>query len=133
MAFAGIKSILQVFYAELINKIMHFKYATHHNKPAKRRKSPERWVTGPNILEHEMYYAWSKHRSQAHYRGEQYDLTWEDWCQLWTLQDFARRGRGRNDLTLTKIDPDLPWSLSNAQVMTRYDSIIHIKTYVRSV
>jgi hypothetical protein len=106
---------------------MQNKYAPHKSKSVKgrtRRRTPEYWKSGPDPLQHEMYYAWAKHRSQAHYRKETYLLTYEDWQQIWANPaDFLNRGRHPEDLTLTRCDPTGPWSLDNVEVMVRIDHL----------
>jgi hypothetical protein len=106
-----------------------FKYApkksavcNSYGKP--RKMFPSNWVSGPDFLQHEIYYAWHKHRSQAKYRNEVYDLTWEDWQEIWSNTDlFLRRGRKSTDLTLTRIDDDGAWSMDNIQIMTRLEQL----------
>ncbi len=105
---------------------MQNKYAPNKSRARirTRRRTPEYWKSGPDPLQHEMYYAWAKHRSQAHYRGESYDLTFEDWQEIWSNpEDFLRRGRKPDDLTLTRRDPELPWTLDNCEVLLRLDQL----------
>lgn len=85
---------------------------------------PDTWITGPDPWLHDQYYAWHKHRSQAIYRGEGYEFTWEDWQHFWFQDDaWQRRGRGRDSLVLTRIDPDLPWHRDNCTMMTRLEHL----------
>ena len=70
-------------------------------------------------FERERYYAWQKHRCQARYRGEDYALTHEDWCELWPYDKFVCRGRGVKDLSMMRLDPYQPWSLANVEVVVR--------------
>ena len=90
-----------------------------HKLKGRRRQQPESWKSGPDPLKHEKYYAWLKHRSQARYRKEDYDITWEQWEQLWSDGDFELRGRGKDDLCLSRKDPNQSWSVDNCQVVTR--------------
>jgi hypothetical protein len=107
----------------------HFKYApkkaTIENSFGKpRRMFPENWRSGPDLVQHDMYYAWAKHRSQARYRKEPYDLTWEDWQVIWANPvDFLRRGRRPEDLTLTRIDDDGAWTRDNVIIITRLEQL----------
>ena len=109
------------------NSVTQFKYAPKNSlsKTGKPRKIfPHNWCTGPDYYLHELYYAHQKHRSQARYRGEAYNLTWEDWQAIWSNPtDFHNRGRKPEDLTLTRVDPDQPWELSNCVVMTRLEQL----------
>ena len=65
------------------------------------------------------YYAFVKHRSQAHYRNESYELTFEDWLELWPRHLWTQRGRGADDLCLTRWDFNGEWSRVNVKVCTR--------------
>lgn len=109
------------------NDTTKFKYAPKEglSKQGKPRKIfPDNWCTGPDMLTHEMYYAWLKHRSQANYRKEAYQLSWEDWLDLWANPvDFQNRGRKPEDLTLTRIDDDGAWARDNVVVMTRLEQL----------
>ena len=89
----------------------------------RRRQQPESWKSGPDPLKHEKYYAWLKHRSQARYRGEPYDITWEDWEQLWSDEDFLQRGRSRDSLCLGRRNLKQSWSLENCYVGTRAEHL----------
>lgn len=107
----------------------HFKYAPKvssiKNSYGKaRRMFPTNWISGPDPVQHDMYYAWQKHRAQARYRKEDYELTWEDWQTIWANPvDFLNRGRKPEDLTLTRIDDDGCWQLDNVQIMTRLEQL----------
>lgn len=109
------------------NETTKFKYAPKEtkSKSGKPRKIfPDNWISGPDMLRHEMYYAWLKHRSQARYRKEAYELSWEDWQEMWANPiDFQNRGRKPDDLTLTRIDDDGAWELANVVVITRLEQL----------
>ena len=92
-------------------------------------RDPNRWMTGPDPLTHDKHYAFLKHRAQANHRGEDYHLTFEDWLSIWSDDDFLKRGRGKEDLCLYKIEIDGPWDLSNVQVGTRMEYLSRGKEY----
>jgi hypothetical protein len=112
-----------------------FRYAikdqrSKYGKP--RKMFPNNWTSGPDPVMHEMYYAWAKHKSQANYRKEDYDLTWEDWQVIWANHDdFLRRGRKPDDLALTRKDYEKPWTLSNCEVVTRLEQIRRSSFYTQ--
>lgn len=110
---------------------MKYKYATFPEyKPGPGRKpNPDKWCTGPDPLTREKYYAYSKHKAQAKYRKEEYDLTWEDWQSMWTDELFLKRGRGREDLCMQKINPDDAWSLYNVEIVTRIEHLQRASEY----
>lgn len=89
-----------------------------------RRPTPEKWISGPDPQRHQMFEAWHKHRSQARYRGEPYELTFEDFEQLWGgFHNFACRGKKPQDLCMTRKDFRLPWMLTNCEIITRYEQL----------
>ena len=68
------------------------------------------------------HYAWHRMRSQAHYRGEEWQLTFAEFCEFWPTESvWAQRGRRSTDLCLTRFDYDEPWSATNcARVERRF-------------
>jgi hypothetical protein len=85
------------------------------------RHYPDKWLSGPDYLDHEKYYAWLKHRSQAYYRGEEHEITWPYWQSLWPNDVWYQRGKRKEDLCLTRIDPEKPWSDLNCEIITRQE------------
>lgn len=106
---------------------MRYKYAKRSDKapePGKRGlTNPEKYVTGPDPLRREKYYAYLKHRAQARYRGEDYQLTWEDWESFWSDEDFLERGRSSSSLCIALIDPEGCWDLNNVEIKTRREQL----------
>ena len=113
--------------AVIVTEAARFKYAPKEGKSKSgkpRKMFPNNWVSGPDLLTHDMYYAWQKHKAQANYRKEPHTLSWEDWQAIWANPiDFQNRGRQPDDLTLTRIDDDGAWTADNVQVMTRLDQL----------
>jgi hypothetical protein len=91
----------------------------------KRRTDPNKWISGPDPIDHDKYYAWQKHRAQARFRKEEYALSWEDWQLLWPTELFLQRGRQADCYSLIRLDPSEPWQLGNVEVVT---SNYHHKT-----
>lgn len=86
-----------------------------------RYPTPEVWISGDDPIEHDKYYAYLKHRAQALYRKEQYDLSWEDWRQLWPLDQWLKRGRHKDQLTMYRLDKDQPWHPQNVVICTQQE------------
>lgn len=84
-----------------------------------RYENPQSWKTGPDEHIREKYYAYLKHKAQCSFRGEQYELSWDDWQELWTDELFVRRGRKVDDLCLGRLDWNGVWSLENCFIQTR--------------
>lgn len=85
--------------------------------------NPDNWISGPDPIQRDKYYAWLKHRAQAKFRKEEYFLTWEDWDTLWSIDDFLNRGRYADSLCLSRIDNDGPWDISNVEILTRLEHL----------
>lgn len=83
---------------------------------------PNVWKAGPDPRRHEQYTAWLKHRSQAAFRGESYELTFEQWETLWNT-DWAWENRGRTpqSVNLTRIDKERGWYMANVVIITRIE------------
>jgi len=65
-----------------------------------------------------------RQRAQCHFRGEPFELTFEDFCNLWdTEEKWQARGRLRESLVLTRIDIEGPWSVDNVEIVTRYEQL----------
>lgn len=103
------------------------KYYTDANRTKRKRSErkmfPKNWKHATTMEEQERYYAYLKHRSQARYRGEEYSLTEQDWCELWPMDLFERRGRRLESLCLMMIDPELGWRRENVKVTTRKENL----------
>jgi hypothetical protein len=85
------------------------------SKPGPR---PHVWRSGPDPERHRRYRAWIQQKNQAQWRGEDWQLSFEDWLMLWGT-DFDRRGRGSKNLCLTRWDLDAPWTKDNCILMER--------------
>lgn len=72
----------------------------------------------PDPSDHEKFLVWHKARQQAMYRGEQWQLTPEEFIAVWG-QQWQFRGRGRTDLCMTRRDNRYPWNLDNCEIITR--------------
>jgi len=85
------------------------------------RHYPHKWLSGPDYGDHEKYYAWLKHRAQAFYRKEGHTLSWPKWLELWPDDVWQQRGKRKDELCLTRPDPELPWSDDNCEIITRQE------------
>jgi len=104
--------------------VPYYEYVSPELK--KRQGRPRQRLIDPTSAqgqERERYYAWAKHRSQAHYRNESYNLTSEDWNLLWTEELWQQRGRHTDSIVLSRIDSQLPWSIDNVEFITRREQL----------
>jgi len=79
---------------------------------------PHTWVTGPDELRHTQYIAWHKARAQAHFRGEEWRLTFPEYARIWGDQ-WHRKGRHKDSLMLMKKKWQKPWTKSNVELVDR--------------
>lgn len=85
-----------------------------------RGPQPQVWVSGPDPLRHLQYRAFIQQRNQARWRGEIWYLTFEQWLDLWQDQ-YHLRGRSVTSRCLTRRDYQQPWSVDNAEVVSRQE------------
>lgn len=82
------------------------------------KPNPEGW-TEQGIIRRDIHHGFLKHRAQAKFRGEHYELTLEQWQDLWTLDRWMQRGKTGDSLVLTQIEPGEGWTISNVMLTTR--------------
>lgn len=80
---------------------------------------PDRWIVQDPQL-HELHQPWHKARAQAHYRGEEWQLTFEEFAELWDGK-WDQRGRQRHDLCMTRRDWHAGWTRANCEIVTRLE------------
>lgn len=68
---------------------------------------------------HAKFDPWHKARSQANFRQEGWTLTFEEFQEFWTDELWSQRGRASQDLAMTRVDPEQPWSKENVIIVTR--------------
>ena len=105
------------------------KIMQEYKNPGGLRANPDNWITGPDEIEHDKYYAWLKHRCQAKYRGEDYSLTWEQWQTLWPNDKWFERGRSKHSLCLIQIDRAAGWHYNNVEVVERVEYLKRASEY----
>lgn len=82
-----------------------------------KKLRPKAWKVQGEIP-HKQYGTWLQMRAQANYRGEVFLLSFAEYQQVW-LGMWDRRGRGKDDYCLAKIDPEGSWQLGNIEVLPR--------------
>jgi len=89
-----------------------------------KSKTGKRWCSAKfagDDARRNKYYAYLKHRSQAQFRGESYELTFAEWEHLWPEAEWQRRGRAIDDFCITRRDFDGEWAVHNVIICTRRD------------
>lgn len=87
-------------------------------RPQSRGPRPQVWRTGPDPVRHEQWRVWGQQKNQAQWREEGWSISFEDWLALWG-DLWHSRGRERGCYCMSRRDWSLPWTLENAQVITR--------------
>lgn len=65
---------------------------------------------------------WMLSKNQADYRDEPWNISLEEYTEMWSQDDaWLRRGRSLDDLILSRIDFEKGWSLDNVHLQTRRD------------
>ena len=115
---------------------MRNKYALtpghHRGTPGQGNKvNPLDWrVNTPEMRE--LYYAWMKHRNQANYRGETYELDFETWVSIWN-GNHDQRGRQRHCLVMTRTDMNCGWTAGNTIILTLLEHRRRKKSFFRKM
>ena len=92
--------------------------------PIKKGTSkPQVWISGPDPMRHSKYTPWLRARNQAIFRGEEYLLTFDEFCELWTDELWVQRGRASESLSMTRLDHDGAWSIANCVIVSRSQQI----------
>jgi hypothetical protein len=74
----------------------------------------------PDPVDNKLYLDWAKARAQAHYLGETWNLTTDEYIALWREQDrYLNKGRHNDQWCLVRKNYDEPWQLANVEVITR--------------
>ena len=79
---------------------------------------PQCWVSGPDPLTHKQYRAFVQQKNQAQFRGEDWQLTFEEWLGIWGT-DYDKRGRTSKSLCLTRWDLEDSWTVANCFLLER--------------
>lgn len=96
-------------------------------RPHCRGPRPQTWMSGPDPMRHDQYTAWMRARAQANFREEGWQMTFEEFETLWNENgNWHQRGRGADDLLMTRRDPSKPWSRDNCYIELRK---LHLKRY----
>jgi hypothetical protein len=74
----------------------------------------------PDPIDHKLFMDCMRARAQAWYLGEEWLLTDEEYIQQWRQDDrYLHKGRHNDQLCMTRLNYELPWSMDNIQIITR--------------
>ena len=86
-----------------------------------RRPRPKAY---PDEFTQERRLAWVRSRNQARFRDEEWNLSFEEFCSIWSdPAAWSRRGRKGDDLVLTRRNHRGPWNTANVKIISRLNQI----------
>ena len=88
---------------------------------------PNAWKV-PGAIPHAQYVAWSRSRAQAHFRNEEWHLTFEEFQQVWQGY-WERRGRGSTEYCMSRDDPERAWAIGNVSCIQRREYLSRQSEY----
>ena len=81
---------------------------------------PHIWLSGPDPIDHKLYTDCQRARAQAHYRGDEWTITEQEYIGLWREKDqYLSKGRGSDQLCLVRLDYEKGWHMDNVQIISR--------------
>ena len=87
---------------------------------------PHTWRSGSDPIDHKLYTACQRARAQAHFRGEEWTITEQEFIELWRTDDrYLRKGRTLASVCMTMCDPELGWHVGNVEFITREEHFKH--------
>ena len=101
--------------------------ASGHKCRSLGKERPETWVIKDRELR-KRYVPFLRARAQANFRGEEWAMTFEEFCEKWG-EFWELRGRGSLDYSMTRSDPDGQWSMDNTEVLTRREQLQRASQY----
>jgi hypothetical protein len=87
------------------------------------KERPHVWKCGPDEYKHSMYTPWMKARAQAKFRGETWELSFEQFYELWR-DEWPNRGRQPDNIVMTREDTEGKWNKKNTILMTRKEHLV---------
>jgi len=76
----------------------------------------------PDPIDNQLFGQWARARAQAHYLGEVWNLTTDEYITLWRENNrYLNKGRGNENFCLVRNKYDKPWQLDNVKVITRLE------------
>ena len=90
----------------------------------KGQTAPWSWKSGPDPVDHKLYVQCQRARAQANFRDEVWLITEQEFIDIWREDDrYLKKGRGLNDLCMIRLDPDLPWTIDNVEIIPRAEHL----------
>lgn len=85
---------------------------------------PHMWAVGPDPEKHKLYTPWMRAKAQANFREEGWTMTFDEFYEMWHPY-WDQRGRQADDLCMSRLDWNQPWSKDNTYIITRQEHLIN--------
>ena len=84
-------------------------------------RSPHLWKSGPDPIDNDLYIECQRRRAQAWYRKEEWLITEQEYIDLWRTDNrYLKKGRHSENLCMSRVDVEKPWTLDNIEIITRH-------------
>jgi hypothetical protein len=97
---------------------------------------PHTWKSGPDPIQHKKHRVWIQQKNQAQWRDEIWNISFEEWCEIWA-DLWDKRGRKKNNYCMSRKDWSVSWNKDNVEIIPRSQHAIkqfaHKKMGWRSV
>jgi hypothetical protein len=88
---------------------------------SKKGPRPHTWRYRDPVV-HLQHIAWMRMKAQADFRGEPWDLSFDEFISFWQTY-WPQRGKASDQYCMTRCDPDGAWSPDNVEVVTRIEQL----------
>lgn len=78
-------------------------------------------------IEHQKHWGFLRARAQANYRKEGWEMTMEEYFEIWRDDLWANRGRKPESYCMVRVDPEKAWSIDNCIIVYRYQQLVRGK------
>jgi hypothetical protein len=96
-------------------------------RTGKKGPRPHVWKVQGEVP-HRQYMCFLQMRAQANYRDEPFELTFEDFQEVWNGK-WELKGRGSTDYCLTRDDPTGAWVRGNVVCLPRIEHLKRQRLY----
>jgi hypothetical protein len=78
-------------------------------------------------IQHKKHWGFLRQKAQAKFRGEGWDMTIDEFFEIWPDELWAKRGRSPDNYCMVRVDIEKPWSLDNCVIVIRYQQLVRGK------
>lgn len=90
---------------------------------------PAAWKTyekyGACLKTHKMYRCYSQQKNQAQWRGEVWEISFDDYRTAW-WDKWENRGRKAHNYVMFRLDITEPWTMDNTTIISKSSQQAHV-------